>query len=141
MTPLVIAVVDDDPLVLKIMTVLLTRNGYEVLLWSEAETACTMIRQQRPHLVLLDLYMQGDPSAGLKILEQLHEDPTTTTIPVIIVSGTADTLRGEDHRLATLAYARLVKPVPFEALLDRVATALHQGATWSGPRLGSRPEP
>ncbi len=80
MSPSLIAVVDDDRLTLKLMQMLLTGKGYETILWSEAETACTMIRQQRPHLVLLDLYMQGDPSAGLKILEQLHEDPTTTTI-------------------------------------------------------------
>ncbi len=133
-----IAVIDDDPVILKLMNILLTHNGYETILWSEAETACTMIRQQRPHLVLLDLYMQDDPSAGLKILEQLHEDPTTTTIPVIIVSGTADTLRGEDNRLATLAYARLVKPVSFKDLLYHVATALQQVPTRSEAKLGGK---
>ncbi len=136
-----IAVIDDDPVILKLMNMLLTYNGYETILWSEAETACEMLRQQQPDLVTLDLSMQGDPDAGLKVLECLHADPMTTHIPVIIVSSTADTFHGEDNRLATLAYARLVKPVPFDALLDRVATALHQGATRSGPRLGSRPEP
>ncbi len=138
MSPSLIAVVDDDRLTLKLMQMLLTGKGYETILWSEAETACTMIRQQRPHLVLLDLYMQGDPSAGLKILEQLHEDPTTTTIPVIIVSGAADTIRGEDNRLATLASARLVKPVSFEDLLYHVATALQQAPTRSEAKLGGK---
>ena len=138
MTPLVIAVVDDDPLVLKIMTVLLTRNGYEVILWSEVETACEMIRQRHPSLVLLDLYMQGDPDAGLKVLEYLHADPTTTAIPVIIVSGTADTLRGAASRLGTLAYTRLLKPVPFQTLLDHVATALQQVPTTSEAKAGGK---
>ncbi len=126
MSSSLIAVVDDDPLMLRLMHLLFTHNGYETILWSEATTACAMIRERQPNLVLLDLYMQGDPNAGLKILENLHEDPTTNTIPMIIISGTADTLRGNDSRISTLAYARLLKPVPFPILLDHIATALQQ---------------
>jgi len=120
----VIAVIDDDPIVLRIMSMLLTLNGYEVVSWSEAATACGMIRQRQPELVTLDLQMQGDWNAGLKVLECLYADPVTSTIPVIIVSATADTLQGADRRLAELPYARLVKPVVTEELYDLVASAL-----------------
>lgn len=120
----VIAVVDDDPLILKMLNMLLTHEGYETILWSDAESACDMIRQRHPDVVTLDLLMQDDWNAGLRVLECLRADPTTTDIPVIIVSGTADTLRGEDSRLGTLAYAMLVKPVSLETLLNYIASAL-----------------
>ena len=133
-----IAVIDDDPVILKLMNMLLTYNGYETILWSEAETACEMLRQQQPDLVTLDLSMQGDPDAGLKVIECLCSDPTTSEIPVIIVSSTADTFHGGDTRLTTLAYARLVKPVSFEGLLYHVATALQQAPTRSEAKLGGK---
>src|SRR4051794_14325467 len=85
-----IAVVDDEPLILKLMQMFLTVEGYEVILWSDAATACEMIRERQPALVTLDLSMQDDWDAGLKVLESLHADPATRAIPVIIVSATAD---------------------------------------------------
>lgn len=122
----VIAVIDDDPFVLRVMSMILTLNGYEIISWSEAATACEMIRQRQPDLVTLDLQMQGDRNAGLKVLECLHADPAICTIPVIIVSATADTLRDADRRLAELSYAWLVKPVETEELFQLVASALQR---------------
>jgi CheY-like chemotaxis protein len=106
------------------MRMLLTFKGYEVIPWSEAATACEMIRERQPKLVALDLAMQSDWNAGLKVMECLHHDPTTSEIPVIIVSATADTLQGEDKRLGELAYARLVKPADSAELFQPVATVL-----------------
>jgi CheY-like chemotaxis protein len=60
----------------------------------------------------------------LKVLECLHADRTTREIPVIIVSATADTLRGQDRRLSELAFARLVKPIDSDQLYQLIATAL-----------------
>ena len=77
------------------MQMLLTVEGYEVILWSEAATACEMIRQRQPDLVTFDLAMQDDWDAGLKVLDCLHADPATREIPVIIVSATAETVRGK----------------------------------------------
>jgi CheY-like chemotaxis protein len=124
MTEPVIAVVDDDPLILKYMDMLLRHHGYETLLWNEARSACDMIRRRQPDVVLLDLSMQGDARAGLKVLDCLHAEPATAAIPVIIVSGTVDTLQGADRLLSRLAYARLLKPIDSDVLLAHVANAL-----------------
>jgi CheY-like chemotaxis protein len=131
----VIAVVDDDPLMIKLMTMLLTLEGYKVIPWSDAATACEMIRERQPNMVTLDLFMQGDWNAGLKVLECLHTDPATSEIPVIIVSATADTLRDDDKRLSELAYARLVKPIGADELFQIVAAALQ--SRLAAPREGS----
>jgi CheY-like chemotaxis protein len=124
MAQALIAVVDDDPIILKLLRMLLTLEDYEVISWSQAATACEMIRKRQPDLVTLDLLMQNDWDAGVKVLECLHADPETRQIPVIILSTTADTLRDEDKRLGELAYARLVKPVDAQELYQLVAAAI-----------------
>ena len=78
----VILVVDDDPTFLHLARALLEREGHEVLLATDGETALTTIEQRPPDLILLDLELPG--MSGLELLTRLR--PRVRS-PVIVVSG------------------------------------------------------
>lgn len=122
----VVAIIDDDPFVIKLMSMLLTFEGYEIIPWTIAATAFEMIRERQPDVVTLDLLMQNDWDAGLKVLECLNAEPSTRNIPVIIVSANADSLQDGNQRLTELSYARLVKPIGAHELFPLVDAALRR---------------
>ncbi|MFO0580963.1 MAG: diguanylate cyclase [Anaeromyxobacter sp.] len=61
---------------------------YEVLAAPDGEAALELARDERPDVVLLDLFMPR--LDGLGVLERLRADPSTADIPVLFVSGQGD---------------------------------------------------
>jgi putative two-component system response regulator len=81
-----ILVVDDDPLVLEMLTLMLSSSGYPTLSCSSPEKALTMLRQERINAVLTDFNMPG--MTGLDLLDKIHlQHPE---IPVILMTGFAE---------------------------------------------------
>ncbi|MPY94530.1 MAG: response regulator [Acidimicrobiia bacterium] len=73
-----------------------------------------LAREHRPAVVLLDLHLPD--VSGQEVLQRLREDPTTATIPVVILS--ADATPGQVQRLlASGAAAYLTKPFDVRQLL------------------------
>jgi signal transduction histidine kinase/CheY-like chemotaxis protein len=73
-----------------------------------------LAREHHPALILLDLHLPD--IAGEHVLQRLHDDPTTTSIPVIIVSADA-TPRQRQRLLAAGAAGYLTKPIDVPELL------------------------
>lgn len=82
-------------------------------------------RMRRPKLILLDLKMPKVD--GLEVLKQLKEDDSTRTIPVVIMTSSAEE-RGliEGYRLGVNSY--VVKPIGFDQFMETVA---HLGYFWA----------
>lgn len=78
-----------------------------------------------PKLVLLDLKMPKVD--GIEVLRQVRADPATRTIPVVMLTSSAEEsdVVGSYH-LGVNSY--LVKPVNFDAFIEQVAQA---GCYWS----------
>ena len=76
--------------------------------------ALAAIRARRPHLVLLDMHLPD--ISGIELLRHLKADPTTTTIPVVVVSADA-TGQQIDAALDAGANRYLTKPVSVSELL------------------------
>ena len=112
-----VLVVEDDPSVRGLLHTLLTGEGYEVATASDGLAGLVKASTQRPDLMLLDLMMPD--LGGIRVLEELREDPAMADIPVIVVTGKLEAvpslrgLLGDDNVF--------VKPFGVTELLDRVA--------------------
>jgi len=51
----------------------------------DSDSALTEIANRRPHLVFLDIWLQGSKLDGLQLLEQIKKD--NAELPVVMISG------------------------------------------------------
>ncbi len=120
-----VLVVEDDPSVRGLLHTLLSAEGYDVATASDGLAGLVKATAQHPALVLLDLMMPD--LGGVRVLEELRDDPELADIPVIVVTGKIDAvpgmraLLGEDNVF--------VKPFAVAELLTRV------GDVTGGPNL------
>ena len=119
-----VLVVEDDPSVRGLLHTLLTGEGYEVTTASDGLAGLVKASTAKPDLMLLDLMMPD--LGGIRVLEELRDDPAMADIAVIVVTGKLEAvpplrgLLGEDNVF--------VKPFGVTELLDRVAAVTAQGA-------------
>jgi len=120
-----VLVVDDQPEDRKLLRrIIESQEGYEVVEASSGQEAIRLIRQIRPHIIILDLMMpQVD---GFAVLESVKADKSTRSIPIIVV--TAKELTQEERDLLNRRVESLLKKGIFEQqeLLADVAAALER---------------
>ena len=120
-----ILVVDDDPELLQLVRVLLTRIGVEAIMAENAATAAHVLRSEPlPDLVILDM-MLPDVS-GVEFLRQMRTKSIYDELPVLILSALIDP---ERIRVALEAGADryLTKPYIANNLLTVVQDILRTG--------------
>lgn len=118
----VIVVVDNDRPFLELLQELLTEEGFRVVPHPEGQTAATLIRQEQPDLVILDIRLEH-PEAGWEVLELIRLDPETAQIPVIVCSADSSA----QEKAAMLQDQRcelLEKPFDLDRLVSAVKMAL-----------------
>ncbi|HEX9777096.1 MAG TPA: response regulator [Geopsychrobacteraceae bacterium] len=94
--------------------VLIARDGEEALTWLPRWEAGVQV----PLVILLDLKLPR--VAGLEVLRQLKQNPTSRKIPVVILTSSAeDRDIAEAYRLGASSY--IVKPVDFAKFLEVTA--------------------
>ena len=116
-----VLVVDDDPNIRSLLQQELTEAGYKVRLAEDGRKALTLIREETPGLVILDVMMPE--MNGFDVAAVLKNDPVTMDIPIIILSILEDKERG--FRLGVDRY--LTKPIDTASLFHEVDTLLDQG--------------
>jgi DNA-binding response OmpR family regulator len=80
-----VMVVDDNEDVARITARMLTTAGFTPVVALDGERALTMIAQEPPECVLLDIMMPN--MSGLEVLNRLRENAATAGIPVILVTA------------------------------------------------------
>jgi CheY-like chemotaxis protein len=114
-----ILVVDDNPLGRKLMTDMLSADGYLVRCATSGAEALTLIAAETPDLVLLDIMMPG--MDGFEVVRRLKSDAATRAIRVVMVTALDD--EGSRARLAAAGISvMLTKPVDrwqLKSLLER----------------------
>lgn len=114
-----ILVADDDELLLRAYSRVLTTNGYRVETAADGRTALGAFRERRFDLILSDIDMPG--LSGIELLEAVRAHDLD--VPIVIVTGTPEVnsaIRAIEH--GALRY--LVKPVDTGALLKVAADAV-----------------
>jgi CheY-like chemotaxis protein len=90
-----------------------SRPGAELYTAMSGQLGLDLARQHQPDVILLDLHLPD--LMGDEVFERLRADPTTATIPVVMVS--ADATAGSVRRmLARGARAYLTKPLDLSEL-------------------------
>jgi DNA-binding response OmpR family regulator len=89
--------VDDDPDILRLLTMTLRPEGFRLLSASDGNTALEIARAEKPDLLLLDWKMPGRD--GLEVCRTLRaeSDPRLRDVPVVLLTGqvgAADTVAG-----------------------------------------------
>lgn len=114
-----IFVVDDQESILSSIKLVLGDESYRILTFSSAEALEEGLRQEKPDLVLLDIWLPGID--GVEALKKLKDqDPN---LPVILMSGHA----GIDIAVKAMkagASDFLEKPLNLDILLEKVAAHL-----------------
>ena len=123
-----VLVVEDDPSVRGLLHTLLTAEGYDVSTASDGLAGLVKAAQTLPDLILLDLMMPD--LGGVRVLEELRDDPELDQTPVVVVTGQVDAVPGMRRVLGDDNV--FVKPFAVAELLARVASIT------GGPEGGGR---
>jgi len=83
-----ILIVEDDPQVARLITLVLKRNGRDSLVVADGQTALVHAREERPEMIFADLTIRGMGGAALCSALKAHDD--TKHIPYVILSGDRD---------------------------------------------------
>lgn len=115
-----IFVVDDDAPFRHVINKILSAYDYQVSEGSGSLSVIQTIRQEKPDLILLDLYMPK--AGGIEIIRTMRK--LKIDIPVIVISGL---LSKKDFQILLEHGIRhfLVKPIHLKTLLDAVKDVLH----------------
>lgn len=116
-----ILIVDDDPVTLRTMKVMLS-NDYSVAIATSATQAMTAIARKCPDLILLDYQMPV--CDGKQTLEMIRREESTKDIPVIFLTGTEDPEQ-IDEILALKPEGYFLKPPVRDKLLLEIQNVLN----------------
>jgi CheY-like chemotaxis protein len=108
-----ILIVDDDETLTLVLTHYFRKAGHTPLPAPTGHGALLAARAH-PDVILLDLRLPD--MSGAEVLRRLKRDPTTASIPVVVVSGEPDAAESVPRNGSTGAVAVLQKPVGGAAL-------------------------
>jgi DNA-binding response OmpR family regulator len=116
-----ILVVDDDPIILRLLASRLKNSGYDVVSAIDGESGLKKAIAKKPDLVLLDIIMPG--LNGFEVCKRLKENDKTKDIPVIMLTA----LAGENDLSKSLeegADCFITKPFRAVDLLHEIKTIM-----------------
>ena len=114
-----ILVVDDDPDLLKLLSMRLTGAGYRVTATGSAEEALVKIAMERPQLVLSDVQLPGKD--GLALFDAIRVQHPSLPVILLTAHGTIpDAVEATSRGVFTYQ----TKPFDGKALLDVIANAI-----------------
>lgn len=116
-----VLVADDEPDIVEMISRIMIKRRFHVLRASTGEEALSLIRQERPDFVLLDVLMPR--MDGVTVCRSVREDADLRELPIVLVSALPE---AELEKRASEAGATswLQKPVRPRMLLDMVEEVL-----------------
>jgi two-component system sensor histidine kinase/response regulator len=121
-----ILVIDDEAWLREMVHMALAQKGYDIVEAENGAEGVEAARKSLPDLVLCDVNMEkGD---GYSTLSSLRQEPTTASIPFILMTGLADHA-GMRHGMELGADDYLPKPFTIEGLYAAVEARLRKAQT------------
>jgi len=119
----IIAIVEDEPDIVELVTVNLKRAGFTTHGFTTAENFFSFLKSQTPDLIILDLMLPDID--GLDICKRLKKNDALAAIPIIMLTARAD----ETDKILGLELGAddyVTKPFSPKELVARVKVALRR---------------
>lgn len=124
-----ILVVDDDPALAEMLTIVLRGEGFDSAVVRDGSRALEAFREVKPDLVLLDLMLPG--LSGLDVCKQIRAESGVPIIMLTAKTDTVDVVLG----LESGADDYVMKPFKPKELTARVRARLRRGDVVTSERL------
>jgi two-component system cell cycle response regulator DivK len=116
--------IEDNEFNRKIVRDLLGRTSYRLLEAADGERGVAVALEEVPDLVLVDIQLPR--MSGLDATREIHADPKTSHIPIIVITSFA--LSGDDRKAKEVgASAYLAKPYSPRELLQTIRKFAPEG--------------
>jgi two-component system, OmpR family, response regulator len=121
--PIQILIVDDEPAIADVFSLLLARKGYVPVTAQSGEECISVLKNQKKHpdLILLDIMMF--PMDGWQTLEKIKENPLWKQIPVLMITGKQPT-PAEAKKYGVCIEDYILKPVNAQDLYRAIEYVL-----------------
>ncbi|MCP4072211.1 MAG: sigma-54-dependent Fis family transcriptional regulator [Hyphomicrobiales bacterium] len=80
-----ILIVDDEEDIRELIAGILEDEGHQARTAGDSDTALEIIRERRPNLIFLDIWIQGSKLDGLELLDIIKKDHPE--LPIVMISG------------------------------------------------------
>ena len=111
--PKTLLVADDSLTIRKVIGMVLALEDFQLTSVDNGIDAIARAREMKPDLVLADVLMPG--RSGYEVCEALKSDPSTSHVPVLLLSGNFEPF-DEGRARAARADGHLTKPVSYTHL-------------------------
>ena len=118
-----VLIVDDEPHLVKSLSFVLSKEGYEVSSASDGEEALQKIRHSRPALIFLDIMMPK--KNGYEVCQEIRNSPELKDIYIIMLTAKGQAADREEG-LGIGANDFITKPFSALDVLARVRNLLEQ---------------
>ena len=121
--PIQILIVDDEPAIVEVFSLLLSRKGYVPIMAQSGEECISILKNQKklPNLILLDIMMY--PMDGWQTLEKIKENSLWKEIPVLMVTGKQPT-PAEAKKYGLCIEDYILKPIKAHELYGAIEYVL-----------------
>lgn len=122
----VILIADDDPEILTLLGIRLSKNGYQVLEAQDGNAAIDRAKKEQPDLVLLDVMMPG--KNGWEVAKALREDPVLGKVGIVMLTAIGERV----NEMTSPLYGAddfVDKPFDFADLDKKIRAVLAKRAT------------
>lgn len=116
-----ILIVEDDPNILKAVSIVLRKSGFEVETALDGQDALQKLANYLPDLIISDVMMPR--MDGFMFFETIRKNPVLEEVPFVFLTAVGDA-ENRIRRLEMGAYEYLTKPFNIEELVTRVKMML-----------------
>jgi DNA-binding response OmpR family regulator len=116
-----ILVVDDEPNIVRSLAYILKKEGYDVSTAKDGEQTMDMVRDSKPHLMILDVMMTR--KSGYDVCEEVKSDPDLRDIHVMMLTAKGQ-VGDREIGLSKGADEYLTKPFSPRLILNKVEELL-----------------
>jgi len=116
-----ILVVDDEPDVVSLLTLMLKSQGYDVIAATDGQSGLEKARTETPDLILLDIMLPR--LDGYKVARMLKYDEKYSHIPIIMLTAKVQE-KDREMGMETGADEYMTKPFDTGTLLAKVKAIL-----------------
>jgi DNA-binding response OmpR family regulator len=122
----VILIADDDPEILTMLGIRLSKKGYQVLEAVDGNQTLSLARKHKPDLVLLDVMMPG--KNGWEVAKELRADDTFAHVGIVMLTAIGEKVNEMTSPLYG-ADAYVDKPFDFTELESKIKSVLTERAS------------